>query len=76
MARPSSDGGCAVSQSGYVHVEVEKITGETEKAFAMTIAGEQHWIPKSQMADPDDYEVGDEEVTVSLTEWIAEEKGL
>lgn len=65
-----------MSRSGYVHVEVEKITAETDKAFAMTIDGEQHWIPKSQMADPDDYEVGDEEVTVSISEFIAEQKGL
>jgi hypothetical protein len=65
-----------MSQSGFVHLDVEEITAETEKAFAIMVDNEEFWIAKSQIADPDDYEVGDEGCTVSVTEWIAREKGL
>lgn len=34
------------------------------------------WLPKSQIeVDPQDYDVGDE-VTVTLPEWLAQDKGL
>lgn len=65
-----------MSASGYVHVEVERIVKETAMAFLCRIAGQEHWIPKSQVADPDDYEEGDVGATLSVTEFIAREKGL
>jgi hypothetical protein len=65
-----------MSASGFVHLNVQKITGETEKAFFFRIDGKEVCIPKSQVADPDEYEVGDEDCEVSVTEWIAKEKGL
>lgn len=65
-----------MSQSGYVHVTVEKVERETASAFLLRIDGEQHWVPRSQIADPDTYEAGDQDVTVSLTEWIARQKGI
>jgi hypothetical protein len=36
---------------------------------------EEHWIPKSQIADDERY-FGDGEVTLSIAEWIAEDRGL
>lgn len=36
----------------------------------------EEWIPVSQIADPNDYDVGDMDGTISLTEWIANQKGL
>lgn len=59
-----------------VHLDVERIKKETEKAFLVTIDGEDYWLPKSQISDADDYCDGDQDVTLSITEWLAEEKGL
>ncbi len=60
----------------WIHLDVELIKRETPKAFLMVIDGEEHWIPKSQVADVDDYEEGDRDCGVSVTEFIANEKGL
>lgn len=65
-----------MSSSGYVHVEVDRIERETDAAFLVIIDNDQFWLPKSQIADADDYNAGDEDVTLSITEWIANEKGL
>lgn len=65
-----------MSHSGYTHVEVEKIVSETGNAFLLLIDGFEHWIPKSQIAGPETYERGDENVTVSMTDWIAKQKGI
>ncbi len=63
-----------MSFSNWVHIEAE-IVQETEAAFLVRIDEEEMWLPKSQIADPDDYQVGDIG-TVSISEWIAKEKGL
>jgi hypothetical protein len=65
-----------MGSSNYVHVNVDKVLRETEKAFLVLVDGEEVWLPHSQIADWDDYEAGDENVTMSVTEWIAEQKGL
>ena len=48
----------------------------TEKALLIKWDGLQYWLPVSQVSDPDNYEAGDKDVTVSITEWIAGEKGI
>lgn len=68
--------GPSVSASNLVYLDVDEIKRETNKAFLLVIDGEEHWIPKSQIADPDEYEVGDKNLTVSVSEWIAEQKEL
>lgn len=65
-----------MSASGYVHVEAEVITGETEKAFFVVIDGTQYCIPKSQIADADNYKTGDKNCTLSITQWIADKEGI
>lgn len=65
-----------MGQSQFVHLEECRIVRETDAAFLIEHDGEEHWIPKSQIADPDTYEAGDEDVTVSVTEWIAKQKGI
>jgi len=66
-----------MSQSGYVHIDVERIVRETDKAFQVLLeGGELVWLPKSQIADADAYEVGDEDASMSITEYIAREKGI
>lgn len=69
-----------MSASNWVHLEVAKIVRETDSAFFLELggerAGEEQWLPKSQIHASEDYEVGDEDLTISVTEWIAEKKGL
>lgn len=62
--------------SSWVHIDVDRIVRETDAAFLFEIDGEEVWVPKSQVSDPDDYEAGDENVSVSVTAFIAREKGL
>jgi len=68
-----------VGASNYVTVNFDKIKVETAKAFLLILddeEGTEVWIPKSQMADPEDYKEGDQNGSVSVTEFIAREKGL
>ena len=60
----------------YVHLDVEEIVRGTDKALLLRIDGEEVWVPLSQIADSDDYEVGDMDCTVSVTEWFASKEGL
>lgn len=62
--------------SSWVHLDVDRIVRETDAAFLIEIDGERHWIPKSQVSGSDRLSEGDEDVTVSVTEWIADQKGL
>ncbi len=64
--------------SEFVHLEDCDILAVTDRAVLVGYDGEQHWIPVSQLADRDDHthEKGDTGVTVSITEWIAEQKGI
>ena len=65
-----------MSQSDYYHLDVDKILKETESAFLFKIGDEQMWFPKSQIADPGDYSVDDENCTMSVTVWIATQRGF
>lgn len=66
-----------MGMSNWVHLDVAKILIESEKAFFLEIdGGETVWIPKSQISEPEILAVGDEDVTVSISAWIAEQKGI
>lgn len=69
-----------MSASNYVHLDVDHIRNETDNAFLLTLGenyrGIEIWMPKSQVADPDDYKAGDRNCTISITEWIYKAKGL
>ena len=62
--------------SGFVHLDVEEVVRITEKAILLRIDGDEIWFPVSQVANADDYEEGDADLTVSVTEWAARQKGL
>jgi hypothetical protein len=62
--------------SSWVHLDVDLVVAESENALLLEIDGDQHWIPKSQISEPGTYAKGDKDVTVSVTEWIAKQKGL
>lgn len=65
-----------MSQSGYVHLEDCRVVRVTDQAVLIWYGDIQLWVPKSQMADADGFEPGDGPVTVSVTEWIAAQKGI
>lgn len=70
-----------MGQSNYVHLEGCRIVRESEKAFLVEVPEaddpEPVWIPKSQIADEGEgLAAGDTDITLSITEWIANEKGL
>ncbi len=64
--------------SSWVHLEGCTVLRVTEKALLVEYSDSEFWLPLSQI-DPesrDQYEEGDEDVTVSVTEWLAKQKGL
>jgi len=66
-----------VSASSYVHLDVEEILAETDKALLLRLeGGEEVWCPLSQIADVEDYRKGDKDVGVSVTGWWASKNGL
>lgn len=62
-----------------VHINIEKILAETDKAFIVSLddfEGE-FVIPKSQVLDDtDDYAKGDEDCSMTITDWIADKLGV
>jgi len=63
--------------SNWIHLDVVEIARETDKAFKLVLEdGEEVWIPKGQISDPEDYKEGDRNCSISITEWIAEQKGI
>lgn len=63
--------------SNWVHIEVAEIKRETDKAFLCVLEdGEEVWLPFSCIADAEDYSAGDQDCTMSITEWLASQKGL
>jgi hypothetical protein len=66
-----------MSSSRFVHLDVAEITAETEKAFQVRLEdGSTHWLPRSVVADADDYNVGDCDLTLSVQAWFCEKEGL
>lgn len=64
-----------MSASNWVHID-GKIEAETDKAFLIDFGDQgKHWIPITQIADANDYKVGDAG-TISISEWIADQKEL
>ena len=66
-----------MSASRWVHIDFEEIVRETDKALLVRLddVGEV-WIPLSQICDPEDYQEGDRDGSMSISEWIAEQKGI
>lgn len=66
----------------WVHLNVDEILVETEKAFKVQLEstsdgpGKRIWLPKSVIADPNDYNEGDRDCTISVEDWFADKEGL
>lgn len=65
-----------MSASNWIHLDDVFVIKVTDSAFLIEVDDEQHWIPRSQVADPDDYKQGDQNASMSITEWIAKQKNL
>jgi hypothetical protein len=65
-----------VSQSDYVHLEDCNIVAETDAAILIEYEGDRHWFPRSHVADADDCKPGEKGRTVSVSGWIARQKGI
>lgn len=57
-----------------VTVHVDEIRRESEKAILVAIGEEEIWLPKSQLRG--DYSEGESDIDVTMTKWIAEQKGI
>ena len=62
--------------SNWVHLDVDRIKRITDKAMLVEIDGEDVWLPLSQVDNPSRFDEHDEDITVSITSWLANEKGL
>ena len=58
-----------------VDVHVDFVKRETAKAYLFEIDGDEAWIAKSQIIDDPGLSPGDENVTITVPTWIAEENG-
>lgn len=65
-----------MSASNYVHLDVDEVITVSDRGMLVEIGGEEVWLPLSQIADHEDYSPGDCDLTLSVTEWIARQKGL
>lgn len=69
--------------SGWTHLNVKEIRAETDKAFRVRLqptddepVGKLLWIPMAVIADPEDYDEGDENCTISVEDWWAIKNNL
>lgn len=62
--------------SDYIHLEDVEIRHETDAAFLILYRNNEFWVPKSQVADPDNYKSGDKGCTISITDFIANKRGI
>lgn len=67
-----------MSASNWVDLEDCTIVKVTEKAMLVECdqLDGQTWIPLSQVDDPEKFETGDEDITVSVTEWWAKKNDI
>jgi hypothetical protein len=59
-----------------VRIENVRATRATDRALLCCIEGEDVWIPQSQIDDDSEVYQEDDEGTLIVSAWIAEEKGL
>jgi hypothetical protein len=59
-----------------VDLDACTVKHETDKAFLVVYEDAEVWLPKSQIIDGEGLEVGEEPVTIRVTEWLAKQKEL
>lgn len=63
-------------QVEYVHLLECYIVRETKLAFLVRYSDVEYWLPKSEIDNASALASGDSGVTISLPEWLANEKGI
>lgn len=69
-----------MSASNYHHIDNVLVLRATDRALFVRLPEteewdeEETWIPRSQVVEGDEWEVGDEG-TLSVTEWLARQRG-
>ncbi len=64
-----------MARNDMIEVEDLEFLHETDSAILVEYDGEEVWLPLSQIEWDGDAEKGDS-ITVTMPEWLAEEKGL
>ena len=59
-----------------VRIKNVLIKHETDRAVLAVIEGDEYWVPKSQIDDDSEVWKKDEEGTLVVSEWWAEQEGL
>lgn len=61
-----------------VEITVDEVVKLTDKAALFAIDGEKHWIPYSQITEPDvdSIDIGDFDLIVHIPRWLAEDRGI
>lgn len=66
-------------EESYVNIKVGQVMRESAKAWLFKNDGwsePEAWFPKSQLKSGQRIAVGDKNLTVAVTEWIAEQKKI
>jgi hypothetical protein len=72
------DGGNPTMADGYyVYVDVDQVLMDRERSFLVRLAdGEEKFIPKSVIRDPDQFELGDVNCTFDVARWFCEKEEI
>lgn len=55
----------------YIETEVRKIVAATAKAFLCRLDdGEEYWIPRSRVEDANDFEAGETDCVMYISDWF------
>jgi hypothetical protein len=66
-----------MSEEKWVNIDFKIIRLETADSFNIRLEdGSKHWIPKSQVFNPDDYCERDRNGAMSITASFAKQKGI
>jgi hypothetical protein len=66
-----------MAEHDYVWFENTRVLGVTSKALHVVLEGVgEAWLPKSQVEDPERLAEGDTGITLGVSQWILDQKGI
>jgi len=60
----------------FVRVTFDNVEATSERAICITIDGVQHWVPRSQIEEPDELEPSFGPGDCMVKEWFVDKEGL
>lgn len=67
----------SVMPDDYVDLTFDKIMWSTDKAVLFRFGNKEHWVPRSQIENPDQYQMGNQgSGEVSVQFWFVKQEGL